>query len=338
MNDVKTEERTLDFPALTLDECASLILNTERALILMHVRPDGDTVGSASALYRIFESLGKEAYLACPDPIPDRLAFLTEGMKLAIDPETKEPLTDLSRLEAVSIDVPSEKQLGFIAEMLKVSYSIDHHAKSTPFARNYTVSSASSAAEVLFAVAERLEELGKITLDARIGAPMYAAMTSDTGRFSYPSATPTTYRRAARLVELGIDHTDICHRLFSQKTREELRAEGYVATRMMTAANGKISYFTLTLEECESLGLKRDDFECAIDVVRKLIGCVIAVTVKESEPGVFRASIRSTGPAIAEVAARHGGGGHFLAAGCSPVGECVEDAAEALIRDLIPLL
>ena len=327
-----------DFESLTLDECANRLLGIENPLVLMHVRPDGDTVGSGAALCRIFEALGKHPRFACPDPIPKRLAFLTEGLELAISPETRDPLCDISSLTAVSIDVPSLPQLGFIGELLEVTLTIDHHQVNRPYAPNYTVGGASSAGEVLLGVARRLESLGKIKIDKSIATPIYAAMVSDTGGFAYSSANPDTYRRAAELIELGVDHPDIYRRLFSSKSREQIRAEGYVAERMLTAAGGRIAYFTLSLEERESLGLDHTHFETAIDVVRSLFGCEIAVTVKEAEAGVFRASIRSTSKNVAEIAARHSGGGHALAAGCSPVGESVLDAAEALLTDLIPLV
>ena len=212
-----------DFESLTLDECANRLLGIENPLVLMHVRPDGDTVGSGAALCRIFEALGKHPRFACPDPIPKRLAFLTEGLELAISPETRDPLCDISSLTAVSIDVPSLPQLGFIGELLEVTLTIDHHQVNRPYAPNYTVGGASSAGEVLLGVARRLESLGKIKIDKSIATPIYAAMVSDTGGFAYSSANPDTYRRAAELIELGVDHPDIYRRLFSSKSREQIR-------------------------------------------------------------------------------------------------------------------
>lgn len=338
MNNTKNATRVGDFPKIDLEECARRIRDTRRPLILMHVRPDGDTVGTAAALCRIFTRMGRHPYYACPDRIPERLSFLTEGLECAIDPETREPLTDLSELEPIAVDVPSVGQLGFISELVTVGLTVDHHAVSTPYSPHYTVAGASSAGEVLLGIAELLAKWGEITLDREIAEPLYAAIASDTGGFAYSSATPTTYRRAAGLIELGIDHTEICRRLFSSKSRDQLRAEGYVASKMQTDAGGRIAYFTLSLAERESLGLDHAHFECAIDVVRSLIGCELAMTVKEAEPGSYKASLRSTGPNVAEVAAGHSGGGHALAAGCSPVGGSVSEAAESLLCDLRKLL
>ena len=148
MNTAATE-----FESITLEECADRLLAIENPLVLMHARPDGDAVGSGAALCRIFEALGKHPRIACPDPIPKRLAFLAEGLELAIDPVSREPLCDLSTLTAVSIDVPSAPQLGFVGELVSVDLAIDHHQVNRPYSTNYTVGGASSAGEVLLGVA-----------------------------------------------------------------------------------------------------------------------------------------------------------------------------------------
>ena len=69
-----------DIKALTLSECADVLLSVKKPLVLMHVRPDGDTVGASAALCEIFRAMGIEARYSCADRIPERLGFLTEGL------------------------------------------------------------------------------------------------------------------------------------------------------------------------------------------------------------------------------------------------------------------
>ena len=135
------------------------------------------------------------------------------------------------------------------------------------------------------------------------------------------------------LLALGIDHADINRRLFMSKSRNQIRAEGFVASKMRTVADGKIAYASLSSAECESLGLDISDFETAIDVVRSLIGAEVAFVVKDTNRG-FKASMRSTGANVAKIAARHGGGGHVRAAGCNVDAKNVEEAAEILLSEL----
>ena len=317
-----------EYKALSLAECVDRLLKVERPLVLMHIRPDGDTVGSGAALCRIFEALGRPAAYLSGDKIPDRLAFLVEGLTLA---------DSTDGYECVSIDVPSPMQLGRLADE-KIELMIDHHEVSTPFAPHYTVGGASSAGEVLYGIARELIAAKLIELTPAIAAPIYAAIASDTGGFAYSSATPETYRAAAELIECGIDHADINHRLFSSKPPLQLRAEGLVASKIATAADGKIAYATVTRAEREALGIPFEHFETAIDVVRSLMGATLSFVIKETDGGEYKASLRSTERCVADIAKRHSGGGHRLAAGCTPKAATLNDAANMLVRELTALL
>ncbi len=315
----------VEFKSLTLSECADIILATEMPLVVMHVRPDGDTVGSGAALCKIFERLGKKPFYTCADPIPERLAFLTEGLSYT---------EDYTGLEPISIDVASPTQMGGLFEKLTVKLTIDHHAVNTPYAPNYTLKDASSAGEVLYNIACELERRGVMKLDGEIASLLYASISSDTGGFIFSSAREKTYLAAARLISLGIDHAEINRLLFHSKPEDQLRAEGYVASRIKTAEGGRIAYVTVKRSEREDIGLPFSAFECAIDIVRTLAGIDVAFVIKETDDGKFKASLRSTGKNVAETAARHGGGGHIRAAGCTVVAESIDEAAEILLSEL----
>ena len=314
-----------DFKALSLTECVDMLLCIERPLVVMHVRPDGDTVGSAAALCKIFSRLGKNADYISADPIPERLAFLTRGLHRT---------ESTKGLEAVSIDVASPAQLGSVHEDLDIKLMIDHHAVGTPFAPYYTLSSASSAGEVLYGIASELEARGLLTIDKEIAEPLYAAISSDTGGFIFSSAKEATYIAAARLISRGIDHAEINRLLFHSKPCIQLKAEGYVATKLKTAEGGRLAYAVISKEEREKAELPFSAFECAIDIVRTLMGVECSFVVKETDGGEFKASLRSTGKNVAEIAARHGGGGHIRAAGCTVMAKDANEAAEILLEEI----
>ncbi len=312
-----------DHRSLTADQCADILLGIDRALVICHVRPDGDTVGSAKALAELFRAMGKEARITCADQIPDRLRFiLDEG-------DLHEGSYD--GYVPISIDVPSPAQLGSLAEELCPVVAIDHHASSTPFADNYTVADTSSAAEALMDIIEILESRGAVSLNKRIAAALYTAISSDSGCFCYSSVSPRTHLRAARLIGMGIDFSDINRRLFHTKCREQIAAESFVGSRIRTEADGRIAYALITEADRLSLGVGKEHFECAIDVVRSLAGAEIAITVKEAPDGAFKASLRSVGANVAQIAAAFGGGGHIRAAGCTVRASSIDDAAELLL-------
>ena len=294
---------------LLAKEAAEKLLLLNSPVIIMHGRPDADTVGSAMALIKILRKLGVSAEYTCSDPIPQRLLFLIEGEKEA---------AELDNRNLVAIDVASPAQLGSLIKYAdKIALTIDHHRVNSPFSDNFTDPDASSAAEALYSVLSELTKMGKCSLDQTIAYPMYAAISSDTGGFLFSSASAKTYRLAATLMETGIDFADINRRLFHSKSEEQIRAEGFIASKISTEADGKISYATLTKDELDSTGLSPEHFETAIDIVRSVMFSEIAIFVRENKDGTVKASMRSTGYDVARIAKIFGGGGHIRAAGCT---------------------
>lgn len=316
----------MSYKELSAREAAEIILRAGDTAVVLHKNPDADTVGTGTALVKILGSLGKSAALACVDPIPERLKFIAEGIPHVDSFEGK---------TVISVDVASPEQMGAIREAFDTpAMMIDHHEVGTPFAPYYTIKGASSAAEVLFDIIDVLEEMGKIKLNKDLAEPLFAAISSDTGSFKYSSVKPKTMRIAARLLECGIDHAKIAHKLFSEKTRERLLAEGYAASHIKTALDGKIAYVTHAKPERDSVGASEEDFEGAVDVVRELRGAEVAFVVRQTDKGGIRASLRSVSVNVAGVASKFGGGGHALAAGCSPDADSAEAAAEMLLDEL----
>ncbi len=314
------------YKLLNKRECTERLLGMKNPKIIMHVHPDADTVGTATALIRVYEQLGISASYVSADKIPERLAFIVEGI-----PECR----DLSTGDFISVDVASVPQLGGVSESIsEISLMIDHHEVGESFAPCYKIPGESSAAEVLFGVIEELVSLGKIKLTKEIANPLYAALCSDTGRFSYASATPNSYRMAAKLIEAGADHAAINHLLFSQKSQKQIQAEGLIASKIELYSGGRIAAATLTLDERTSLGIEFEYFDTAVDIVRSVRGAEIAFIVKETDDKKIKASLRSTKYDVASVAAELSGGGHRLAAGCSPNAPDVYTARDMILEKM----
>ena len=317
-----------EYKALSASECARRILDLERPIVVMHVRPDGDTVGTAAALMAVFHKLGKAPLYACSDPIPERLEFLLKDFREAYRYE-------LDGSAIVTVDIPTKEQIGELYDYFSdISLMIDHHEVGTPFADNLIVSGASSAGEVLMSVIEELVTMGKIQLTPDIASPIYAAISSDTGCFRYSNATPDTLRRSAVLIESGIDYENINHKLFNSKTPKQIRAEGFVADRIKTAFGGRVAYATVTKRDRQSQGASLEHFETAIDVVRSVEFVEISFVVKEMDNGEFKASLRSTGKDVAAIASAFSGGGHIRASGCTVAASSIGNAAELLLEKI----
>lgn len=317
------------FPILTVGAFADRLLALSHPVVLTHARPDGDTVGTAAAMCHLLRSLGKDAVYASEEELPERLRFVTEGL---------ERTEDLTGREPVAVDVASPEQLGLLAQKTggagSVVLALDHHALGQPFAPCLLRPDASSAGEVLFEVTQELERRGLFTMTKEVGAALYTAISSDTGGFRFANTSAHTLRVAARLLESGIDAAYINHRLFFCKSLGQLRAEGYVAEHLRTVDSYPIAFAVVDAQTRLALHLSPEEFESAIDVVRSLEGTQIALLVKESDRGEYRASLRSTGMDVAAVAAHFGGGGHTRAAGCTPKAKSAEEAAQKIITRL----
>ncbi len=321
---------------LTLAETAEALLSIDRAAILTHVHPDGDTYASAIALAELFRLLGREAYIFSADPIPERLAFLSPYAPPRFPQDGDE-----GTLTAVAVDVASPEQLGALKNRFSPVLTLDHHETSTPFSAHYTLPGVSSAGEVVYRVAASLLAEGKIPeFSSTLVYALYAAISSDTGCFKFSCASPETHRIAADLIDMGAPHAEINHALFDSKPMEQIRAEAQVSAALTLYADGKIAVATVTADERRRKKLSLGAYETAVDVVRSVRGVEIAAVFKESDviPGRYKVSMRATRADVASVAAIFGGGGHLLAAGCTVDAHTPKGAVAALLPYLEKLL
>ncbi len=315
--------------ALSLDELCDLVAGAENPLVLMHCRPDGDTVGSAAALMHVFRALGREPRCLSSDPLPHRLAFVTKGL------DTSPPDLSLD-YTVITVDVASRGQLGALRDTftgrLAPAFMIDHHARGEAYADHYTRPDAAAAGEIIYELVLRMQERGMLpSLSHELINSIFTAISSDTGCFKFSNTTERTHRIAAHLLALGADASEINRRLFDVKSLDQLKAEGYVQSHLSIHPSGRIAWTIVTRELRDSLGLLDEHFETAIDIVRSIEGVEVAIAIKESPDGRFKASFRSIGLDVAAIAASLGGGGHVRAAGCSLSAPTAEAAAAAVV-------
>lgn len=316
---------------ISFEQLTDWICKIKSALIVGHRNPDGDCVGSCVALVRILKALGAEAVCTFSEPVPERLKFIVgDGEYADFSPSLCEGKT------VICADVASTFQLGSIGGELcdKIKMKIDHHDIGEDFAeREYVMPRAAATGEIIFDIASALEKAGKIAFDGKIAHAVYSAISSDTGCFKYSNVTRGTHLRAAVLVDKKIDCADINLRLFNTKTYAELTAEKLAIEGLRTFDDGKIALIAFPHEEIEKYGLVPDDFEAVIDIARSVMGALVAVSIKETEPNVYRVSMRGNGGTnVAEICEHFGGGGHICAAGCTIKAQSIDEAIDLIIE------
>ena len=299
------------------DKALAAVSNCSSVLLLAHVTPDADALGSALGLGLALQSLGKKVQVSVGEDnfqVPSSLSFLP-GIHLIRAPEALDT-TDL----VISCDVSSDARLGTALEILqaaKVSIAIDHHASFTGFGTIHLVDpGAAATAELVLEFIDRLE----VELTSEIASAIYAGLTTDTGSFKFQSTTAHTLRMAARLVDTGIDNSKLSRLLFDDEPLAALVMMGEAVSRaelLPDAANGAgLVYTSVTLSQRN--GLPEIAAERIIEALRRTSEAEVAAVFKQADDGHWRGSLRSkTSVDVGAVALAMGGGGHKFASGFS---------------------
>lgn len=303
------------YRALTVEQTLELLSVPAHTCILFHVNPDADAIGSAFGLAAFLESMGSRCYCLCAEEIPERLRFLTEGIQQSVLTESLPKEFENARF--ISVDTASPAQMGALYEKYgdRVSLMIDHHEKGTPYADHLILPDAAACGEIVF---DLVAASGR-GMPQACAAFLYAAISSDTGGFRHSNVTPETHLRAAELVRMGIDVSDISHKLFEVKSRAVLCAEKLAVERLHLYENGRIGISAISMDDKRQNDLKDEHLSTVVDVVRSVSGVEIAVAMRQpTEAGVFRVSMRANIDFdVSAVCATFGGGGHRRAAGAT---------------------
>ena len=310
----------------TISKIKTLLLQNNRILLLCHVSPDGDCLGSLLALGRALRSFGKDVIMACEDRIPSYLEFLLEAGELYLT-EDVEGSFDV----AVAIDAGDAHRLGKkgleLFKSAKTTINIDHHASNPEYGHiNLVDPSRAATGEIIM---DLIETMG-LSLEKSLSVPLYTAIFTDTGGFRYSNTTADTLKKAALLVEAGVEPSLISSEIHENKSLNYFKLLAKSFTRLTIADN--VCYTWISYKEVDELGL---DFGAAEELTTytKMVGDVdVAIVFKEKEDNLIKVSLRSHGKYdVAKLAARFGGGGHKQAAGLVIEGS-VNQAIEQVLK------
>ena len=288
-------------------EAARLISEWDNILVLSHASPDGDTLGSATALLRGLISLGKKVAFKCADDIGHKYSYLFDGLDLP----------DFEPLHIVSVDVADPVLLGKLCDEYKdkVELAIDHHGTHVDFGKTeWTDPTAAATCQMIYKL---LLEM-RVDIDVPMADCLYTGISTDTGCFRYSNATAETHRAAAEIIELGANYEKINRIMFDTKTKACIDVEREVLKNMEFFYDDKIALISIPVELIKSTGAHESDLEGLPSIARGIEGVQIGITMKEKEGGVWKASVRTTPPVDASaICQSFGGGGHKGAAGCA---------------------
>lgn len=309
---------------MTLDNIKEEIEKSKTVLIVTHVSPDGDAIGSSLAMYQVLKDMGKDVDVVIPE-MPKAFEFLPYA-----DEAKKEGRNDIKYDLGIALDCTDTKRLeGFSPwyDEAKVKISIDHHGTNGMFADyNYVDPVAPACAQILIVV---FGSMG-IKINKNIGSCILAGIITDTGGFRYEGVTTETFEFTANLLRLGVNVSDIYKRMLDMKTKANFELRKRAMNRMEFFADGKIAFTYITMKDEEETNAEPGDHEGLVEIGRDLEGVEVSIFLRETEKG-YKGSLRSNKYVnVAEVCSIFNGGGHNRAAGCT-IPYSLEQAKEKII-------
>ena len=303
--------------------------SADRVLITSHANPDGDAIGSETALALGLMALGKEVLVWNHDPTPSNYEGFVGQVPWSVSATPPPSPFDVHFF----VECPTPERTGHSTHpAVPLRINVDHHLGNTNYAdHNWVIP---TAASVSILIHEVLHALG-VDVDAPMADALLLGLTTDTGGFRFSNTTADAHQAAAAMIVAGASPERISQRIYESRTTGSVRLLGEVLQTLELRFDGRVASITLTHDHLLRAEASRQDTEGLIDYPRSIEGVEIAVLFRELEGADrFKVSLRSRGTTSVEtIARRHGGGGHRNAAGCELPGP-LESARETLFSDL----
>ena len=307
-----------------------IIKSAKKILIISHINPDGDALGSTCGLYQaIYNKFKKKADICALTYVSPVYNFLPNMNKAKSSYDTS-LVYDL----VITVDVAALDRLGemkILFDKAKTTINIDHHKTNNNFGDyNYVVAEASSTGEVLFNLFKTSDwEIDKDTAEC-----LYTAILTDTGGFRFDNTTEDVFQTCAELVRLGANPNKIFTYCYEQKSKNYVMFQNHCIGKAEFLNNNSIAYTTVYRRDFEKYDAKDDFTEGLAEQLRAIETTDIAFVVKEIEPNkICKISMRSKKYDVSKICSIFGGGGHARAAGCT-IKSSVENSVTKIINEI----
>ena len=317
-----------DIESGQIDRLEDMLAKAGNIVVITHMKPDGDALGSSTAMYHYLKSIGKECRIVIPDPNPSNLDFL-------LDQDTRK---DLRIYEAYPISTAAaikESDLiicmdfnafhrtdtlePLLLESAQPKILIDHHLSpdSKQFSLVFSETEVSSASELLFHILMHTSQISHKAsrIPAAAAVALMTGMTTDTNNFAN-SVYPSTLRMASALLEAGIDRDMILQQLYNRFSESRLRLMGHMMKDLLKITDDGVAYIVLDKETQRNYHVKEGDTEGFVNMPLSIDKVVMSILLKEDNDRI-RVSIRSKRGYSANACAKEhfNGGVHENASG-----------------------
>jgi bifunctional oligoribonuclease and PAP phosphatase NrnA len=325
---IAAEASTSSLTNATFAEIAEALRGHQSFVVLSHVRPDGDALGSQIAIGLALQKLGKKVKVWNEEGLLEKFSFLPGGELVTFPPNEPENFDVVLALDTATRQRLGENCLAAVGSA-KLWINIDHHPSNPRYGDLVHIDPiAPATGQILFELLQSQD----LPLDEAIAENLFAAISTDTGSFQYPNTTARTFEIAADILRCGIKVGELSQKLYESYPRRRIELLRVLLDRMRFDADGKVASFSLPIATANELGVIPEDNEGLIDHLRAIQGVIIAIFFEELEDGKVRVSMRSKDERadVCEICLRFKGGGHKLAAGARVPG-ALEDVANRVI-------
>jgi phosphoesterase RecJ-like protein len=313
-----------------LSQVVELIEAKGKFAITSHRRPDGDSLGSSLGLYWLLRALDKDVEVIMRDPVPHAYQQLPGATHVRVTPAVDDSYHAVFVIECSDVTRPGLEELD-----KQFVVNIDHHATTALFGKiNWLDSTASAVGEMIY----NLCKATGVRVTKEIAECVYTALITDTGSFHFSNTTERTFKVASELLRTGVKPAKAAEAVFASYPWSRIQLMGAVLSTARRDSTGRVALLRHSLEMQATAHSSDEDADGFVNYPLT-VGEVAAVAMlRESESGVYRASLRSKGEVnVAKVAEKFGGGGHRNAAGCTLRGtwEEAEEKIIALLQDAV---
>lgn len=315
------------------EEIDAVVMPHRRFVLSSHINPDGDAVGSALAMKRILEAMGKDAMWVMDQDMHYMFHDFYRPGELRIHANGNIDYSD--REVAILTDAGFYKRLGGVGDVFAAlpakKVRIDHHPPGEPFEGAGLIDTAAPSTTVL--VYRYLRHLG-LDLTPGIAEPIYLGLIVDTQNFHLPNTTVEAHHIAAHCLEAGVDPTRVYEPVFGTNRFSRLRLMSEAFRNLQVLFGGKVAVLPLSLDDFKAAGAGLGEDEGFSDLVRTIEGVRVGVYLREEPNGKVKVSWRAKGDIdVRSSAQAFGGGGHLRAAGALVRGT-LDEVRQRVAEDL----
>ena len=299
---------------MVIEQLNSIIKNSKNILLISHINPDGDTLGSVCGLYSLIkDNLKKKCDMVAVSDVPVTYNFLPyiEDVKHISEFDLSREYDLVITIDVAAIDRCADAEKLF--KKAKNTINIDHHETNVGYAGvNIIESQAAATGEIILEIAEKLD--WKISLETAVN--LYVAIVTDTGCFKFSNTTQRTMESAGKLLALGVNPSEIYQKCYESSSKDMVLFQSYCVNKSEFLNDDKIAYTIVYKKDLEKFNNQGEDFTDGLtEKLRAIRTTEVAFVVKELNSTTSKVSMRSKEKDIAQVCSVFGGGGHKLAAG-----------------------